>query len=130
MPKTYGSHEAFKEYSDRIGYAADYREAMGVMQSAFSCLALTNEQIRELQALAWKKNKGAHDGRAVLYVRIKGGGVVEVVDRKEAESIKYIMREYANLIIAGERKVAEKKRIEITHRSKIVSILCCKVEGF
>ena len=130
MPKTYSSDEAFREYSARIGYASDYREAMGVVQSAFTCLALTNEQIRELQALAWKKSQEARNGRVAMRVHVKGNGVIEVADRKEADGIKFSMREYANLLIDGDRKAAEKKRIEITHQSKIVSILCCKVEGF
>ena len=131
MPRTYTSAEAFKEYSARIGYAADYREAMGVVQSAFSCLALTNDQVRELQAFAWKKNQVAKTERRVcMLLYVKGGGRFEIENRKEAEAARAAMRQYANLLIDGQRNTAQKKSIEITFRGKSVSILCYKVEGF
>lgn len=130
MPKTYSSVEAFKEYSARIGYASDYREAMGVVQSAFSCLALTNEQVRELQSLAWRKSQDGRNGRVSMRIHVKGGATFEVADRKEADCIRMSMRQYANLLIDGERKAAERKRIEIMQRGKCVSLLCCKVDGF
>ena len=130
MPKTYSSDEAFREYSARIGYASDYREAMGVVQSAFTCLALTNEQIRELQALAWKKSQEARNGRVAMRVHVKGNGVIEVADRKEADGVRLAMREYANLLIDGHIKKAEGKRVVVMFHGKQFSILCCKVEGF
>jgi len=130
MPRTYSSDEAFREYSARIGYASDYREAMGVVQSAFTCLALTNEQVRELQALAWKKSQDARNGRVVMRVHVKGGGVIEVTSRKDADGVRLAMREYANLLIDGNRKKAESKRVEIMFHEKQFTILCFKIEGF
>ena len=91
MPKTYSSDEAFREYSSRIGYASDYREAMGVVQSAFTCLALTNEQVRELQALAWKNNSDRREAGATMVLRIKGGAVFNISDKKEADCVKAAM---------------------------------------
>jgi hypothetical protein len=128
MPRTYTSTEAFKEYSARIGYSADYREAMGVVQSAFSCLALTNEQVRELQSLAWSRH---HTGGGVCMVlRVKGGAVFEITDRKEADAIRAAMLEYGNALIYGNTKQANKMRVEFMLHVKQISILCCKVDGF
>ena len=130
MPKKYTSEEAFREYSNRLQYAKDYREAYGIIQDSFSCLALTNEQVRELQALAWKNSQEARNGRVVMRVHVKGNGVIEVADRKEADGVRLAMREYANLLIDGHIKKAEGKRVMVMFHGKQFSILCCKVEGF
>lgn len=129
MPKTYSSEEAFREYSARIGYASDYREAMGVVQSAFACLALTNEQVRELQSLAWSRHH-SNDGGVFMVLRVKGGAVFEIKERKEAETVRAAMLEYGNALIYGDTKQANKMRVEFMLHVKQISILCCKVEGF
>jgi hypothetical protein len=125
MPRTYTSEEAFREYSGRIKCAIDYESAMGVVSSAFSCLALTNAQIRDLQGLAWEKSRMSRESRkAVMTVRMKNGGSFEIHDRKEADGIKESMHEY---FICGDKRVADKKRIEMSFHGRIVSVLCSGV---
>jgi hypothetical protein len=128
MPRTYTSEEAFREYSGRIKCAIDYESSMGVVSSAFSCLALTNGQIRDLQSLAWEKSKMSRESRkAVMMVRMKNGGSFEIHDRKEADGIKESLKEYEHDFIFGNKRLAEKKRIEMSFHGRIVSVLCSGV---